>query len=104
VAVLSDVWLDKPKVMQALRLLFKGFSENPPLAFVFMGSFLSMPFVYNGADSIRYKECFDELADLIADFPTLARLSQFVFVPSLTDPGMSTVLPRPGIRMRALPS
>lgn len=37
---LSDCWLDDPKVMAKLRVLFEGYDNNPPVAIVLMGPFL----------------------------------------------------------------
>lgn len=38
---LSDVWLDQLKVMEKLKLLFAGYSEMPPTAFILIGNFVS---------------------------------------------------------------
>ena len=42
--MLSDVWLDRPSVMEGLKRLFAGFAAMPPTAFVLMGNFLAAPY------------------------------------------------------------
>lgn len=93
--ILSDVWLDKPVVMDKLRVLFEGYSQMDPtpIAFVFMGNFHSEP--YGTSHFKVLKDSFDALADLIAEF-TLPQ-SSFIFVPGPQDPGAGNILPRPAI-------
>ena len=56
--ILSDVWLDQPKVLLKLRGLFEGFS-NPgsirPFAFILIGNFGSAPYLLNGRRSAGYR-------------------------------------------------
>ncbi|KAI8881892.1 DNA polymerase epsilon, subunit B [Backusella circina FSU 941] len=92
---LSDVYLDKPEVMRALREIFAGYSQAqiPPLAFILMGNFQSTPF--NFSDLTQYKDNFSALADLISEYRELAQHSNFVFVPGSNDPTtMGNTLPR----------
>ena len=42
--LLSDVWLDRPAVMEGLKRLFSGYASMPPTAFVLMGNFLAAPY------------------------------------------------------------
>ncbi|CAL4077086.1 unnamed protein product, partial [Meganyctiphanes norvegica] len=42
IVFLSDLWLDRIKVLEKLRLLFAGYSQFPPVAFIFCGNFLSV--------------------------------------------------------------
>lgn len=95
--VASDVHLDVPEVMDNLRRMFKGFASAGvvPSMFVFIGNFSSHPFGLGSADRAAYQANFQALADLISTFPTLHDGSHFTFVPGLTDPGASGVLPRP---------
>ena len=72
-----------------------GFSESPPLLFILIGNFQSTPFVSNTVDIAKYRESFDQLANLIAMFPNLAQNSHFVFVPGPNDPWAPDTLPRP---------
>ena len=91
--VLSDVWLDQPKVMDKLRALFSGYSTMPPALFVFCGNFTSEP--YGPKHYKTLKESFQSLASLISEFPSLLENSRFVFVPGPQDPGPGNILPRP---------
>ncbi|KAJ1981359.1 DNA-directed DNA polymerase epsilon, subunit B [Dimargaris xerosporica] len=96
--VLSDVWLDSPIVLDKLKTLFRGFEASSiPLAFVFMGSFSSEPFLMSGKESLRYKGLFDNLATIIQSYRQLAETSYFIFVPGPNDPWSSDLLPRPAI-------
>ncbi|KAG9322544.1 hypothetical protein KVV02_003056 [Mortierella alpina] len=96
--ILSDLWLDQPKTFSTLRTIFEGYSSSAlPLAFIMCGSFKSQPFLYNGLESGQYREGFNALADLIAEFPTMATFSYFIFVPGPNDPWGGSVLPRPKI-------
>ncbi|KAJ1981501.1 DNA-directed DNA polymerase epsilon, subunit B [Dimargaris verticillata] len=96
--VLSDVWLDSPVVLDKLKTLFRGFETSSiPLAFVFMGSFSSEPFLMSGKESLRYKGLFDNLATIIQSYRQLAETSYFIFVPGPNDPWSSDLLPRPAI-------
>ncbi|KAK6091811.1 DNA-directed DNA polymerase epsilon, subunit B [Batrachochytrium dendrobatidis] len=92
---ISDVWLDQTRVLDKLRILLKGFSDAVvPLVFVFSGNFSSTPYIYNGSESKRYKEGFDNLADLISEFPLITEQAHFVFVPGPHDPWAPNILPR----------
>ena len=92
---LSDVWLDHPKVMAKLRILFGGYAEMPPALFVLCGNFCSKPYGPNYLSII--KELFQDLGNLIMEFPPLLESSRFVFVPGPLDPGPGNILPRPSI-------
>ncbi|KAK3829292.1 MAG: DNA polymerase alpha/epsilon subunit B-domain-containing protein [Benniella sp.] len=96
--ILSDVWLDQPKTFTTLRTIFEGYSSAIlPLAFIMCGSFKSQPFLLNGLESRPYREGFNQLAELIAEFPTMANYCYFIFVPGPNDPWCSNILPRPKI-------
>ena len=90
---LSDVFLDDEKVMAKLHTLFTGYISSPPVAFIFMGNFLSAPF--GSTRNSRLVDCFKVLGDMIVRFPTLVDNSQFLFVPGSLDPGPGNILPRP---------
>ena len=92
---LSDVHLDDPRVMEKLSILFAGYSDAPPTAFVFMGNFSATP--YGPQRNQRLKASFKSLADLILQHRTLAERSQFFFVPGPNDLGHANILPNPGI-------
>ncbi|KAJ3414875.1 DNA polymerase epsilon subunit 2 [Chytridiales sp. JEL 0842] len=97
-AIMSDVWLDDPKVLAKLRMVFQGFSEMspPPSLFIMIGNFTSKPFVYSSTGFDELKSHFNTLNDLITQFPQIAK-SQFVFVPGPTDPWAGNTVPRPPI-------
>ncbi|XP_044264960.1 DNA polymerase epsilon subunit 2 [Tribolium madens] len=89
---LSNVWLDHPAIFEKLELLFKGFNPNPPVAFVFMGNFMSTCCRTKRFNTL--KKLFKQLAELINKYQKLATVSNFIFVPGLEDPCTSYVVPR----------
>ncbi|XP_022796492.1 DNA polymerase epsilon subunit 2-like [Stylophora pistillata] len=93
--ILSDVWLDQPKVMEKLRALFSGYSTMPPAMFILCGNFTSEP--YGPKHYHTLKASFQAFAKLVAEFPPLIENSRFVFVPGPQDPGPGNILPRPPI-------
>lgn len=95
IVFLSDVFLDDPQVMEYLNILFTGYSEAPPTAFVFMGNFSVAP--YGTERNENFRQSFVSLAELIQLFPDIIEQSQFVFVPGPLDPGLGNILPRPPI-------
>ncbi|KAG0218106.1 DNA-directed DNA polymerase epsilon, subunit B [Mortierella sp. NVP41] len=96
--ILSDIWLDQPKTFATLRTIFEGYSNSTlPLAFIMCGSFKSQPFLYNGLESGQYRDGFNTLAELIAEFETMATFSYFIFVPGPNDPWGASILPRPKV-------
>jgi len=88
-AVLSDVHLDQPRVLNLLQCLFEEYgsytkpSELP--VFCLMGNFSS-------STSHPLNQAWEELALLIAKFPFLSRHAHFVFIPGPND-SRSRVLP-----------
>ncbi len=92
---LSDVHLDEPRVMEKLSVLFAGYSDEPPVAFILMGNFSAVP--YGPLRYQKMKENFSALGDLMLQFPGLIEKSQFVFVPGPKDPGPGNILPFPAI-------
>ncbi|KAJ5670213.1 DNA polymerase alpha/epsilon subunit B [Penicillium maclennaniae] len=107
IAVMSEVNLDNMRTLDALRKVFSSYNDlalpDRPQSFVLMGNF-SQEAVINGggrAGSIEYKEYFDSLAVVLADFPALLQHSTFVFVPGDNDPwasafsaGAASAIPR----------
>jgi DNA polymerase epsilon subunit 2 len=110
VVIASNLHLDVPSTLTALRTLLRTYSPdvtdaNPvyPLAIVLMGNFSSKASLAGvpGAGSIEYKEHFDALASVLADFPQLIAHTSLVFVPGDNDSwpsafsaGSATPLPR----------
>ncbi len=121
IITLSDVWLDRPRVMDKLRTLFQyivsgrhnhdGSLDALPSMIVLLGNFISRPFQQfssgDSSDRVLYKKCFDSLAEMLkTEFPELVDGDEadkiaplFVFVPGPNDPtaGPNQVLPRPGL-------
>ncbi|CAK4034297.1 DNA polymerase epsilon subunit B [Lecanosticta acicola] len=103
----SDVTLDRPTTLSALRKVLEQYSgaETPPMTFVLTGDFASTAAMAGaGTGSIEYKELFNELAAVMSDFPSLLRSSTWIFVPGDNDPwessfsaGASTLIPRQGV-------
>lgn len=105
--ILSQVTLDQPATLSALRKVLEQYDvdEQPSMTFVLTGDFSSKAAMANaGIGSIEYKELFNELAAVLSDFPGLLRSCTWVFVPGDNDPwassfsaGASTVVPREGV-------
>ncbi|WWD21020.1 DNA polymerase epsilon subunit B [Kwoniella shandongensis] len=96
--ILSDVWLDHPRCLPALKKLFEGYAEAVeyrPMAFVLCGNFCQKGWEGEGGLK-RYTNGFNALTDLLLSFPLL-HSSHFIFVPGPLDPWSSTTLPRPAI-------
>jgi len=96
--VLSDVWLDHPRTLVALRRLFEGYAdkvEYRPMVFVLCGNFCQRGWEGEGGLK-RYINGFNALADLIVSIPLILQ-SHFVFVPGPLDPWSSSTLPRPAL-------
>ncbi|XP_066947296.1 DNA polymerase epsilon subunit 2 isoform X1 [Macrobrachium rosenbergii] len=91
--LLSDVWLDKIKVLEKLRVLFSGYAQFPPTAFILCGNFLSV--CHSSQQAADMRQAFSALGDLIKEFPPLVEHSRFIFVPGPGDPGPSNIFPRP---------
>ncbi|CAG8514825.1 5262_t:CDS:2, partial [Racocetra fulgida] len=85
--IMSDLWLDQSKTFAKLRTMFKVYQDENliPFVFVLIGNFLSEPFVNADVHSAKYRVAFDSLGNLIAEFPSIARYSHFVFVPGCSD-------------------
>lgn len=113
VVVASDLHLDIPSTLSALRTLLRTYSPDPtdahpvyPLAIILIGNFSSKATLAGvpGAGSIEYKEHFDALASVLADFPQLIGHTTLVFVPGDNDAwpsafsaGAATPLPRKAV-------
>ncbi|KAF1919292.1 DNA polymerase alpha/epsilon subunit B-domain-containing protein [Ampelomyces quisqualis] len=113
VVIASDLHLDVPSTLTALRTLLRTQTPDPtathpvyPLAMVFMGNFTSKASLAGvpGAGSIEYKEHFDALASVLADFQQLIAHTTLVFIPGDNDAwpsaflsGAATPLPRKAV-------
>ena len=62
-----------------------------------MGNFMHSS-TESGPQRIKvFKDLLKNLADLLSEYPALNRESKFIMVPGPTDPGYSTIYPRPAI-------
>ncbi|KAF7575953.1 hypothetical protein PtrM4_001930 [Pyrenophora tritici-repentis] len=110
VVIASDLHLDVPSTLSALRTLLRTYTPDPtdahpvyPLAIILMGNFSSKASLAGvpGTSSIEYKEHFDALASVLADFQPLIAHTTLVLVPGDNDAwpsafsaGAATPLPR----------
>ncbi|KAI8911669.1 DNA polymerase alpha/epsilon subunit B-domain-containing protein [Gorgonomyces haynaldii] len=93
--VVSDLWLDQSKTLEKLRVMFQGLVDfSIPLAFIMIGNFKSTPYIMNAENKRQYQEAFDQFAQLVAEFPMIAKMSHFIFVPGPNDPAFGNILPR----------
>lgn len=94
---LSDVWLDHPQTLLGLQKVFDNCVENSfiPKIIVLCGNFTSKSISHgNVRDVQQYQENFDALADLIASYSQITRVTHFVFVPGPLDVTINGTLPR----------
>ncbi|RDA92546.1 hypothetical protein CP533_4177 [Ophiocordyceps camponoti-saundersi (nom. inval.)] len=107
IVIIGELNLDRPRALQALRKILSLYAAEAdgtsPVSFVLTGNFTQQAVMAGsgGGSSIEYKEYFDTLASVLADFPTLLQTSTFVFVPGDNDgwvsalsAGASVPLPR----------
>ncbi|KAI1500788.1 DNA polymerase alpha/epsilon subunit B-domain-containing protein [Biscogniauxia marginata] len=111
IVILGELNLDQLRALQALHKILTIYATEPegssPMAFVLAGNFTQHAVMAGGGasgGSVEYKEYFDALASVLADFPTLLQSSTFVFVPGDNDgwassfsAGAAVPLPRRGV-------
>ncbi|KAI5922687.1 DNA polymerase alpha/epsilon subunit B-domain-containing protein [Camillea tinctor] len=111
IVILGELTLDQPRALEALRKILTIYATEPegasPMAFVLTGNFTQYAVMAGGGasgGSVEYKEHFDALASVLADFPTLLQSATFVFVPGDNDGwassfsgGAAVPLPRRGV-------
>ena len=110
VVLLGEVSLDNAKSLQALKRVLAMYAAEPasqtPMAIVLMGNFVHYAVMAGGGSggSIEYKECFDSLASVLSEYPSMLQNTTFVFVPGDNDPWSSTfsagaapTIPRGGV-------
>ncbi|CAD5218711.1 unnamed protein product [Bursaphelenchus okinawaensis] len=115
IVILSDVFLDRPEVHEALNQLFMGYSEAPPAMFILCGSFRSIYFDYSLFRDVE--KDFKQLEELITRYNDVYKNTQFVLIPGPRDPPcgdrlpsifMETIKPifenRPNVNLVANPS
>jgi DNA polymerase epsilon subunit 2 len=89
-AILGDLTLDIPQTLSALMKVLSLYAALPasslPISFILLGPFISVPaFTLAGTGGVEYKELFDSLAAVLANFPVLLANCTFVFVPGDND-------------------
>ncbi|CAN9225436.1 unnamed protein product [Alternaria alternata] len=110
IVIASDLHLDVPSTLSALRTLLRTYTPDPtdahpvyPLGIILMGNFSSKASLAGvpGTGSIEYKEHFDALASVLTEFQTLIAHTTLVLVPGDNDAwpsafsaGAATPLPR----------
>ncbi|CAN8106099.1 unnamed protein product [Discula destructiva] len=110
VVILGEINLDQPRTLQAIKKILSSYANEPegatPLCFVFTGNFTQHAVMARGGSggSVEYKEYFDSLAAVLAEFPMLLTSATFVFVPGDNDgwasafsAGAATPLPRKSV-------
>jgi DNA polymerase epsilon subunit 2 len=91
VAIASELNIDNPATLTALRTMLSYYSALPteqfPMALVLTGNFVSHAAMSGapGAGSIEYKEYFNALASVLSDYPQLIARLNIVFVPGEQD-------------------
>ncbi|CAF9914798.1 MAG: hypothetical protein GOMPHAMPRED_008277 [Gomphillus americanus] len=104
---IGELNLDNEQTLGALKRILSLYAAAPvedmPMAFILVGNFVTNATMAGGraGGSIEYKECFDLLASILSDYPTLLQAATFVFVPGDNDPwpsafssGATTAIPR----------
>ncbi len=98
VVIISEIYLDKPIVLEQFRKILSGFEQNglSPL-YVMIGSFFSKSYfkVNNGKEIM--KQQFHRLGEVISEFPGQQEYAKFIFIPGPLDAGCNVAVPRKGI-------
>jgi len=92
VIIMSEVNLDIPECLAALRAVLQTYSrekdnDKAPLAIILIGNFVSSAIMAEGkaGGSVEYKENYNALANVLIDFPGLLRNTKWIFVPGDND-------------------
>lgn len=86
---LSDVRLDKPVVLDRLRMLFVGYDSCPPVAIVLMGSFTA-----SNSNFHSLSQNLTALGALATGCDQLKKQTDLIIIPSCEDPTAPNILPR----------
>lgn len=91
IVFLADCWLDDQTVMEKLQMLFIGYNESPPVAFVLMG-----PFLRHTTNPYALKDKLHALGTIISNNCQAIRSeTDIILVPAIEDPVAPAILPRP---------
>ncbi|XP_012275570.1 DNA polymerase epsilon subunit 2 [Orussus abietinus] len=88
----SDLWVDDALVLIKFKTMIEGYSDDPPVAFVFCGQFTSTPLNAGSIETV--KDGFKQLANIVEQHSDIKQFSKFIFVPSLQDIGTPKILPK----------
>lgn len=80
------------QIFEKLEVLLEGMRQSPPIAFIFMGNFMSESYGFETLEIM--KKGFRQLGELISKYTMLVNSSQFVFVPGLSDPCIPHLVPK----------
>uniref|UniRef100_A0A915PY53 DNA polymerase II subunit 2 n=1 Tax=Setaria digitata TaxID=48799 RepID=A0A915PY53_9BILA len=90
--IMSDVWLDDARILNALNELVFAFTDSQLLAFVICGNFCSQ---VGEADAYhRIYDGFRRLAAVLQKDIFTGRNVHFIFIPGPDDPSLNSILPR----------
>ncbi|VDO39985.1 unnamed protein product [Onchocerca flexuosa] len=90
--LMSDVWLDDSRVLNAINELIFAFTDSQLLAFIMCGNFCSQ---MGAADAYhRIYDGFRRLAAVLQKDILTDRNVHFIFVPGPDDPSLDLILPR----------
>ncbi|KAM3716557.1 DNA polymerase epsilon subunit [Dirofilaria immitis] len=91
--LMSDVWLDDSRILNAINELIFAFTDSQLLAFIICGNFCSQ---VGTADTYhRIYDGFRHLAGILQKDIFVGRNVHFIFVPGPDDPSLNSILPRP---------
>lgn len=94
--IISEVYLDDTKCIEKAEKIFEGFASmdecDIPVLFVLLGNFTRN----NEGNIQKFQAALSNLDKILRGYPSLHR-SSFVLIPGPNDPGITSVLPRPGL-------
>lgn len=87
----GDLHLDKLQNRRGLGQVLARVSQDPPLALVLSGSFVSQPFQPGMRSTDTFRDAMNSLADILDEVPDLTQYTKIVIVPGDNDPWHSVV-------------
>ncbi|CAG9540657.1 unnamed protein product [Cercopithifilaria johnstoni] len=91
--LMSDVWLDDSRILNAIKELIFAFTDSQLLAFIICGNFCSQ---VGTADAYHLiYDGFRRLAAILQKDIFANRNVHFIFIPGPDDPSLNSILPRP---------
>ncbi|CAH7688783.1 DNA polymerase alpha/epsilon subunit B-domain-containing protein [Phakopsora pachyrhizi] len=101
--IMSDFYLDEPKVLNAFEKIASSYEEQllaseglicPPPVWIICGNFCRKPFLCESKVIELYRSLFSKMATSLSKFPLLTSNIHLILVPGPNDPWDSTLLPR----------